>query len=297
MGRLVSACAGWNPNGTLDFRFNDPSYHIYDYIAGSSGVHALLPDNYASANGVRIIAGGNLYQTGTGLAYTHSGLVRLSADGSVDPTFDIGSGAHDRGSPSLEEVDSLAMQADGKILAGGMFTAFGTSIQKYLARINPNGSSDLSFSPSITGSGQAVDISSIVAQPDGKIVIGGTFLKVDGFVNTNLARINAAGGYDASWDDGIAATNGCYSPVTSLLLRPDGRILVASQIAYYAFSDPSAERQLPSMTSAEASPRRRSTAASSDNMDKPNSLPRPPRSSPAIPSRSMSSGSVEIPGP
>jgi len=224
-----------NPNGTLDFAFNDSTYFLYPSLP-TYGTYTLLLDNYSNGGNGRIIAGGDFYQFPSGGPVTHCGMVRLLSTGTVDPSFNIGQGAHERGSGVIDEVTSLAMQANGKILVGGNFTAFAGSTQKYLARLNGDGSTDSSFSPAITGvnSGASqIGVASIIAQPDGKIVIGGTFLKVSGAVNSNLARINAAGGFDASWDDGVNNANGSYFPVTSLLLRPDGRIMVTSQINSY----------------------------------------------------------------
>ena len=221
-----------NSNGTLDFRFSNSSYGQFD-PGGGGGIRTLLLDSYSSAAGVRILAGGDIIQS-SGYGITGMGLIRLAPDGSVDSSFNIGLGAHEKGGPGVDQVDSLAMQADGKILVGGTFTAFGNSTQKYLARLNPDGSPDSGFSAGITGT-SIVQVASIAAQPDGKIVIGGTFLKVDGAINCNLARVTASGAYDSSWDDGINGANGVTSPVGALLIRPDGRILVGSSLASYYY--------------------------------------------------------------
>ncbi|MGP1665146.1 MAG: immunoglobulin domain-containing protein, partial [Rhodanobacter sp.] len=67
------------------------------------------------------------------------GIVRLLADGSVDPTFDT-SWFPSQYNPSVE---TLVLQADGKIVVGGNFS---TPEGGYgIARLNPDGSQDLSF--------------------------------------------------------------------------------------------------------------------------------------------------------
>ncbi len=45
------------------------------------------------------------------------------------------------------QVHALAVQADGKILVGGSFTALGGQARTNLARLNPDGTLDLSFDP------------------------------------------------------------------------------------------------------------------------------------------------------
>ena len=54
------------------------------------------------------------------------GLVR-AADGSLDASFDPGTGAND-------PVQALAIQPDGKILIGGWFTSYNGTGRNYIAR-------------------------------------------------------------------------------------------------------------------------------------------------------------------
>lgn len=69
-------------------------------------------------------------------------------------------------------INDVAIQLDGKILIAGDFTSYnGTSITR-VARLNTNGSLDVSFNP---GSGLDRKVFTIAAQSDGKIVIGGWF--------------------------------------------------------------------------------------------------------------------------
>ncbi len=68
---------------------------------------------------------------------TRNYLGRLNADGSLDTTFT--NGANDT-------VYSLAVQADGKILVGGMFhERWPDQTRNYLGRLNADGSLDTTF--------------------------------------------------------------------------------------------------------------------------------------------------------
>lgn len=64
----------------------------------------------------------------------------------------------------------------------------------------------------------------MIVQPDGKIIIGGYFQSVDGLVRPGLARLNADGSVDPSFNPGIV--NGM---VYCLALQPDGKILVGGE--------------------------------------------------------------------
>jgi hypothetical protein len=78
----------------------------------------------------------------------------------------------------------MVVQSDGKVLIGG---AFSTGI----ARLNANGSRDISFNPS---AGIADDyyypvVHSVIVQSDGKVLIGGDFTTVNGVVRPYVARL------------------------------------------------------------------------------------------------------------
>ena len=70
-------------------------------------------------------------------------------------------------------VYAITVQADGRILAGGTFTAIGGQTRSGIARLNPaTGQADL-FDPDASGL-----VLSIAVQPDGKVLAGGTFTAV-----------------------------------------------------------------------------------------------------------------------
>src|SRR5688572_27221856 len=80
------------------------------------------------------------------------------------------------------------------------------------------GDVDLSFDtdPGINGT-----VNAVVVQPDGKVIIGGQFTMVKGLLRTNLARLNADGSGDSTFN--AAPPN---APVYSLALQTDGKALV-----------------------------------------------------------------------
>jgi uncharacterized delta-60 repeat protein len=195
-----------NADGSIDGTFNPGG-------AGPGGAVLALarqPDG-------RNLIGGNIgFYNGT-----FSGLVtRLNADGTLDPTFNGGSNAN-------STIDTIAVQADGRILIGGFFTTYNGITRNRIARLNPDGSLDQSFNP---GSGFNNSVFSIVQQPDGKILVGGAFRQYNGAIANGIVRLNLDGSLDASFNPGGSGAN---TTVETIVLQPNGRILVGGSFSSF----------------------------------------------------------------
>jgi uncharacterized delta-60 repeat protein len=147
-------------------------------------------------------------------------LIRLNSDGSKDTSFDIGSGFNN-------DMNSIAIQSDGKILAGGWFTTFTGSTQNRLVRLNSDGSKDSTFN---IGTGFDNRVESIAIQSDGKILVGGNFTTFTGSTQNSLIRLNSDGSKDTSFNIG----SGFNSEVRSIAIQSNGKILVGG--AFTVFS-------------------------------------------------------------
>ena len=88
----------------------------------------------------------------------------------------------------IGEVDSLALQADGKIVVGGYFTQLDGQSQTNLGRLNPDGSLDRGFV-----SGASGPVYAVALQGDGSVLVGGSFTNLCGQARTNLGRLNVTG--------------------------------------------------------------------------------------------------------
>jgi len=117
-------------------------------------------------------------------------IARLNANGSLDSTFKPGTG------PNNLSVSCVAVQADGKVLIGGAFTTVNGTNRSRMARLNANGGLDGSFSSGIGVNGA---VSSVVVQPDGKVLIGGPFTFINGTNRYGSARLNADGSLDSTF--------------------------------------------------------------------------------------------------
>jgi uncharacterized delta-60 repeat protein len=143
-------------------------------------------DNYVTtiaiqSNGKILVGGGFTTFTGS----TQNNLIRLNSNGSKDETFNIGSGFD-------SEVNSVAVQSDGKILAGGYFTTFTGSTQNKLIRLNSDGSKDTSFNIG-SGFNGGIYNNTVKIQSDEKILAGGTFTEYTGSSQNRLIKLNSDG--------------------------------------------------------------------------------------------------------
>ena len=68
-------------------------------------------------------------------------------------------------------------------------------------------------------------IKSIVVEPDGKVLIGGNFLTVNGTNRNGIARLNANGSLDGSFNPGTGVNGTVYS----VALQPDGKVLIGGE--------------------------------------------------------------------
>jgi uncharacterized delta-60 repeat protein len=173
-----------NSGGTLDNTFNTGS----GFNAGSN-IFAVA----VQADG-KILVGGN-FTSYSGVSYRN--LIRLESDGSVDNTFNIGTGF-------TNDVLALTVQSDGKILVGGSELFAG---ENGLVRLNTDGSKDTSFPTDAIGSGEPVFV--IVINPDGKIMVGGDFGGYSGQSSQSLVRLNTNGTFDNTFiTGGLTSTIG-----------------------------------------------------------------------------------------
>lgn len=160
----------------------------------------------------KIVIGGAFSTVG---GQTRNRIARLNQDGTLDTTF-INANANDI-------VYQIALQPDGKILVGGSFTSVGGQTRNRLARLNSDGTLDASFSASFTNaSSPFANVRAIAVQADGKIIVGGSFNTVGGQTRNSIARLNADGTLDATFDPNA----GEFSGVNAVTLQPDGKILV-----------------------------------------------------------------------
>ena len=158
-------------------------------------------------------------------------VIRLTAEGSFDPTFGTGGIVTTAFNVGDDVGNAVAIQKNGKIVVAG--TAFiGGGNDFGVARYNTDGSLDVSFG---TGGLVTTDFSgfedvgrAVAIQKDGKIVVAG---QSDAGVGTDfaVARYNTDGSLDTSFGTGGLVTTdlSLNDSGNAVALQKDGKIVVA----------------------------------------------------------------------
>ena len=186
--------------GSLDGSFN-PGTGVDQSVFAL----AIQPDG-------KIVIGGDFTTVnGTG----RMRVARLNGDGSLDSGFDPGLGPNDL-------VNAIALQGD-KIIISGYFTAVAGTNQGYIARLNNNGTLDTNFN---AGTGADGPVLALAVQPDSRVLLGGTFGRINNISRTNIARLNSNGAVDMGFDPGSGVSSDAFSTVNTLALQSDGKVVI-----------------------------------------------------------------------
>ena len=164
-------------------------------------------------------------------------IARLNVDGTLDNSFDAGTGPN-------ADVKCIVVQPDGRILVGGEFTTWNGGARKALARLNEDGTLDATLANLDT----VVDffsgfeaVNAIALQPSTtapfyRILAGGDFYRPStgsGF-HFGIVALNPLNGardtaFDVTYGAHTAGKNGEGNPVSSILVQPDGKVVVGGQ--------------------------------------------------------------------
>ena len=211
-GTSVNHIVRLNTDGTVDNSFNQ-----------GTGANNYINCVKVQDDGKILIGGVFTEYNGT----PRGGVARLNTDGSLDNSFQTGTGL----SGISSEAESIDIQSDGKILFAGKFTSYDGNPSEQSVRLNSDGSFDASYSSPVLGGGSAADrrIADIKVQSDGKIIIGGHFETVAGTTRKCIARLNSDGTVDTSFDPGDGAQLTWGTLVVSTFVLPDGKILIGGK--------------------------------------------------------------------
>jgi len=214
------ALVRYNPDGSLDASFGAGGKVRTGLLGGFANAVALQPDG-------RIVVAGSSWS-----GVTQFALLRYNTDGTVDSGFgtagialaDVGDG----------DARSIALQPDGKIVAGGYSRSSGLDVA--LVRFNSDGSLDASFGANglvLTDFGGASSAFAVAIQSDGKIVTTGAnepsiCCAASDFA---LARYQADGSPDTSFGSGGKLLTDFDSQSSdeahAVVIQSDGKIVIA----------------------------------------------------------------------
>jgi uncharacterized delta-60 repeat protein len=207
-----------NTDGSVDPSFFPRGSVHGTYFIGGIRTLAMQTDG-------KIVVGGNFIAVDGVERY---GVARFQPDGALDTTFDPGSGAwYESFGTRFADVNSLAWQRDGKIVIAGNFTNVNGVSRNGIARLNANGSLDLSFNPGDAASPifGFPSVYGVALQWDGKLIACGGFTNFNGFGRQYIVRLLPHGAVDPVFD---AGTDWGYAGLTQCAVQPDGQIVVNS---------------------------------------------------------------------
>ncbi|HZZ20517.1 MAG TPA: putative Ig domain-containing protein [Opitutaceae bacterium] len=228
-----SCAARLNVDGSVDTSFDpEPNASVLAIL--------ILPNG-------QIVLGGQfvtVQPNGSSTSYQADFVARLNTDGSLDTNYIIN---------PLSYVSALALQPDGKLIVGGIFTsifpitALSSSAISYVARINPDGTLDSTFVPQPN---QAVN--SIAVQTDGNVILGGFFtglspLDSSTSVTRNyVARVSTYGVPDATFAPDSAGTVFASAPLSNGQFLIGGTFLSVGGLSQSFFARLNADGSLDS---------------------------------------------------
>jgi uncharacterized delta-60 repeat protein len=178
---------------------------VMDQGNGTPGTAWSYSASVVTAGSTQVYAGGNFNQV-NGASY--GGVARFNGDGTIDYTFAPGIGTYNPNTGNTDPVYALALQPDGRLLAGGSFSTVQLLGVNGIARFNMDGSLDTSFSTlgatngtynPLTGIADTVNV--ITLDTNQNILIGGNFMNVNQTRRVGLARLFPDGSLDTSFMD------------------------------------------------------------------------------------------------
>lgn len=192
---------------------------FYTAVGGTDGA---VQDVAVQTDNKVIIAGAFTTVGANGRSF----IDRVNQDGTDDTAFttNLGTGFN-------STIQALAIQTDGKILAGGGFNLFNGNTRNGLVRLNSDGTEDTTFDTNL-GTGFNGGVFGIAVQPDDKILVVGTFSQLNGSVRQRIVRLNSDGTDDVTFYATLAP--GANSDVYKVRLMSTGDIIVGG--AFTTFS-------------------------------------------------------------
>jgi uncharacterized delta-60 repeat protein len=209
-----------------------------DSTFGSGGIATGPPGNFSAVgsaavvqpDGMTVVAGAR-----TEAQATRFCLARFDEYGAIDLSFGNSGHAQINAGDAGSQAFSVALQADGKILTGGMCLSFEFTVGFCLARFLANGMTDTSFAANgisrTSGTSESSWITSLRVLSNGKILAAGRCSgeSPSAPVQLCVARYLESGAIDVSFGrDGRAILGSDVSTFgVALVVAPNGGILVA----------------------------------------------------------------------
>jgi uncharacterized delta-60 repeat protein len=170
---------------------------------------------------------------------SYNGIIRLNLDGSIDTSFNVGTGFSS--SVSSWTINQIVVQPDNKIIVVGRFTAYKGNTHNNIIRLNADGSVDTGFNVGTGFNNLTVgnyEARSIKLYSDGKILVCGHFNQFNGTsIGRGIIRLNSDGTRDTSFSSGSTGVTyplpGYYPYIATIDIQSDGKIICGGEFEAY----------------------------------------------------------------
>ena len=237
LGGLFSNYAGDAASPDYISQLNSDGSEVKNFKASAERGFDASTSAVAVQSDGKILVGG-AFTSYAGDASAPDRIIRLNSDGTEDLGFRASAG---EGFDDF--VSAIAVQPNGKLIMVGNFETYsGTGLTPNgIVRLNTDGSEDLDFRAS-AGSGFNNMVHALALQPDGKILVGGSFgaYASDADTPDYLVRLNPNGEEDTSFR--ASAGEGFDGYVSAILVDSAGKILVGGAFLSYSGDNSAPDR-------------------------------------------------------
>lgn len=146
-------------------------------------------------------------------------------------------------------VKTIATQADGGMIVGGLFSGAGSFLRNNVLRLRADSTIDPNWNTSTDTPGDvsALGVEAIaIDNKSGAVYLGGSFTQVGGKQRKGIAKLSSSGMVDPAWGPGTDVTGG-YFGVQSLALAPDGSVYLGGDFLTVGGHDRAALARISSM--------------------------------------------------
>jgi uncharacterized delta-60 repeat protein len=191
-----------NLDGSIDTSFIGVPDWMVDAIAIQRDGKLLLAGWFSAISGI-----------------TAKKFVRTLPNGMPDSSF--------AGSATTQNISSLVSLPTGQHYAAGSFTNISGVARRYISRLNEDGTVDSSFDPGLSTS---TSEPLLFPQPNGKLIVSGSFESVATNARWKIARLTADGLNDPTFNAEAGPGSGT---INSVLTLPDGSLLVGGSFTNF----------------------------------------------------------------
>ncbi len=181
----------------------------------------------------RLLVGG-IFDTVDGV--TRHGLARFDTNGTLDLAF-APAFTNSLNADLSVNLRNILVLPNGQLIISGLLWEDTGEVFPFMRRLNSDGSWDTTFNVVISNHFYVSEppITTVLRQPDDRLLIAGHFTHVNGIARRNVARLNSDGSLDLTFHSGEIETDPDFipesAPIYAMALQPDGQLLIGGELS------------------------------------------------------------------